>query len=242
MGIFERVKNIAKNHEAKYSYEELLQIREDENKVFIKSIEQENNDRLKNSVIGRSGILPIHQNCTVENFIADTPAKQNVKEFAANYIANFPNNQGGGFIFSGQTGTGKNHLSAAICNAIMPMGYTCLIITVDELMQKLRASYGGEGEDKFFKTMIAFDLLVLDEIGLQRKNTNEKLAINQIIDQRIGRLKPTGMLTNMDAESEDPDVDTMKTVVGARILSRMRMNGGKWKSFNWEDYRYKADQ
>ena len=87
-----------------------------------------------------------------------------------------------------------------------------------------------------------FDLLILDEIGLQRNNDNERLALNQIIDKRIGCMKPTGMLTNLPAVCNKPVGDpewfeNMNNLLGVRIMDRMRSNGGKWISFNWESYR-----
>lgn len=237
MSVFNRIKKLAESKRAPYSYEDLMRIREEESMKASQGIAANIKRCKAEETAGRSGILPLHQRCTFDNFEAETPAKQSVREFARQYAEGFSENCGSGFIFSGTTGTGKNHLAAAICNYLMPQGHSCLIITINELMIQLRKSYDGMGEDQFIQNMIGFDLLVLDEIGLQRKNDNEKLTINTIIDQRIGRMKPTGMLTNLKAKSEDPSVETMKTILGARILSRMRMNGGKWKSFNWEDYR-----
>ena len=196
---------------------------------FKKQIE----DARTAGVIGRSGILPLHMNCSVANFQASTPEQNHAKEFSTQYIANFHANNGGGFIFSGTPGTGKNHLAAAICNALMESNYTCLVITVNELMQKLRNCYksGSETtEDRFIQTMISYDLLVIDEIGLQRGTDAENLALNQIIDQRVCRFKPTGMLTNLEAKA-------MSECLGARIMDRMRMNGGKWIAFNWQSFR-----
>ncbi|MGB1322473.1 MAG: ATP-binding protein [Vibrio gallaecicus] len=212
---------------------------EDESKQY-EHFDKQFKDASANETLGRSGILPLHMKCTVANFEADTPEKMIAKNFAKNYVINFGNNNGQGFIFSGNSGTGKNHLAAAMCNALMNRGKSCLVITVNELMQKLRNCYQSNSEtteDKFFRTMIDFDLLVLDEIGLQRNNDNERLALNQIVDQRIGRMKPTGMLTNLPAGSKDSLEPNMNDLLGVRIMDRMRMNGGEWISFDWESFR-----
>lgn len=100
-------------------------------------------------------------------------------------------------------------------------------------MIKMRKCYGNNpdyGEDEFIQSLVKFDLLVLDEIGLQRGTDNEKLVLNQVIDQRISRFKPTGMITNLNAE----DVNKL---LGVRIMDRMRMNGGEWIPFTWGSYR-----
>ncbi len=183
--------------------------------------------------IGRSGILPIHRLCRVDNYQVTNDGQNHARGFARWYIDNFDSNDGGGFIFSGSPGTGKNHLAAAICNDLMDKNLSCMVITVTELMQKLRNCYQKDSEiteDQFIRSMINFDLLIIDEIGLQRGSDAEGLALNQIVDQRLSRFKPTGMLTNLDKQK-------INDCLGVRIMDRMRSNGGKWISFEWESFR-----
>lgn len=227
------MKDQNKNKECKLTYADLMEKRKKDNEQFIKKIEESKKENKMNGAIGRSGILPLHQGSTVNNYEATTQEQLFVKNFAYNYAFNFDSNKGCGFIFSGESGTGKNHLAAAICNKLIQEGKSCLVITVNELMMKLRKCYGDDaecGEDKFIETIINFDLLILDEIGLQRENVNEKLVLNQIIDQRISRFRPTGMLTNLNAED-------INKLLGVRIMDRMRMNGGEWVPFQWGSYR-----
>lgn len=235
MSLKDRIEAIAKASKGgrKYTYEELAAIRDQENKEFSADIAEKRRKAILEKTIGRSGIQPLHQSCTVSNFETDSQDKVDAKRFAFDYIKNFAENKGKGFIFSGTPGTGKNHLAAAICNALIKSGKSCMIITVNELMQKLRNTYQKDSqttEDQFIQSMIKHDLLVLDEIGLQRGTDAERLVINQIVDQRVCQIKPTGMLTNLSAEE-------LEAVVGARIMDRMRMNGGKWIPFNWESHR-----
>ena len=243
--IMKKIKARAAQGGHKYTWEDLKRLREEDEAKQAAVFEQQFKEHAAKETVGRSGILPLHMKCTVNNFEADTAEKMEAKRFAAEYIMNFDNNLGQGFIFSGNSGTGKNHLSAAMCNELMRRGKSCLVITVNELMQKLRNCYDKNSEtteDKFFHAMNDFDLLILDEIGLQRNNDNERLALNQIIDKRIGCMKPTGMLTNLPAGCNKPMGDpewfsNMNDLLGVRIMDRMRSNGGKWISFNWESYR-----
>lgn len=235
MNIFDEIKKRAADAEGKfkYSWEDLKKLRADDESKQFEHFKRQIEGHVAKRLICRSGILPLHQQCTVTNYIADTKEQQDAKLFAIKYIASFDKNNGSGFIFSGSPGTGKNHLSAGICNALMESGYTCLIISVTELMQKLRATYSKEStitEDMFIKSMVNYDLLVIDEIGLQRGTEAENITLNQIIDQRICRLKPTGLLTNLDAQQ-------INDCLGVRIMDRMRSNGGSWISFEWESFR-----
>lgn len=230
--VLDRIKALAGDSGHKYSYDDLMEIRK--KGAIDKTIEININtyEAGLNSILGRSGIMPIHQGCSVENFITKTQNQSYARNFAKYYIETFDSNHGNAFVFSGDTGTGKNHLSAAICNALMAQGKTCLIITVSELMIKSRKCYGDNPEyteDQFIKQLIKFDLLILDEIGLQKGTDHEKIILNQVIDQRIGNLKPVGILTNLDKSN-------VAAVLGPRIFDRLRSQN-QWIQFDWDSYR-----
>lgn len=219
--------------ERKYSYEDLMKMRKEGAIQATSEIITRREELALKSVLGRSGILPLHQNCTIENYVVNDHLQAFARDFAQNYIERFNNNFGTCFIFSGGTGTGKNHLSAAICNSLMSQGKTCLVVTVTELMLNMRKCYSDKAqysEDEFIKQLINFDLLILDEIGLQKGSDHEKIILNQVIDQRIGNLKPVGVLTNLDHNS-------VKAVLGERIFDRLKSNNSQWIPFNWGSYR-----
>lgn len=235
MNVFDRIKKMVGDNpvDVDQAIADVKRWREEDEAKQMEHFKKQFAEHKSNEAIGRSGILPLHQGCTVDNYEVLTEGHEKAKRFARWFCDSFESNNGCGFIFGGAPGTGKNHLAAAICNELMQKNCSCLVITVNELMQKLRNCYqsGSETtEDKFIKTMIDFDLLILDEIGLQRGTDAEMLALNQIVDQRISRFKPTGMLTNLSPQE-------MSDCLGARIMDRMRMNGGKWISFNWESFR-----
>ncbi|HDI6339166.1 TPA: ATP-binding protein, partial [Escherichia coli] len=95
----------------------------------------------------------------------------------------------------------------------------------------LHASYDdGQSGEKFLRELCEVDLLVLDEIGIQRETKNEQVVLHQIVDRRTASMRSVGMLTNLNYEA-------MKTLLGERIMDRMTMNGGRWVSFNWESWR-----
>ncbi|MCP3680009.1 MAG: ATP-binding protein [Gammaproteobacteria bacterium] len=242
MSVFDRIRKQVgeqKNFDVEKAIADVKRWRQEDEAKQPEHYKKQFDEARVNETVGRSGILPMHQNCSVDNYIVNSNEQGKAKAFAEWYINNFSDNSGGGFIFSGTPGTGKNHLAAAICNSLMARNHSCLVITVTELMQKLRNCYQSNSEtteDKFIQSMIDFDLLILDEIGLQRGTDAERLALNQIVDQRISRFKPTGMLTNLPAGSNDGS-PSMSSVLGVRIMDRMRSCGGQWISFNWESYR-----
>ncbi|EET0297612.1 ATP-binding protein, partial [Escherichia coli] len=140
------------------------------------------------------------------------------------------------FSFSGKPGTGKNHLAAAIGNRLLKDGQTVIVVTVADVMSALHASYDdGQSGEKFLRELCEVDLLVLDEIGIQRETKNEQVVLHQIVDRRTASMRSVGMLTNLNYEA-------MKTLLGERIMDRMTMNGGRWVNFNWESWRPNVGQ
>lgn len=237
--MIDKIKAMSKSGYHKYSRQDIEMLRIEGEKEASRAFVTHHESHRSKSIVGRSGILPIHQQCTVDNYKIEYPDLGQTKAagFARSFIKSFNENKGRSFFFSGTEGTGKNHLSAAICNELMAQNKTCLIITVSELMMRLNKCYGNNpemSEDQFFHAMIKLDLMIIDEIGLGRTRVdaanNERLALNQIIDKRLGHLKPTGLLTNLDQ-------DGCKEYLGVRIMGRMRANKGHWIDFNWPSFR-----
>lgn len=197
-------------------------------------IEQNRITRLQN-VLGRSGIQELHQTCTFQNYNAELPAQHHALDKAKAYADRFGSGFGG-FIFSGGCGTGKNHLAAAIGNTLLTAGKSVLVVTIPDLMMRFRETYqdgAKTSEAKLMDDLCKVDLLILDDIGVQRGNTNEGVVLFQIVDRRLSGKKPVGMLTNLDAPA-------LTELLGARIMDRMTMDGGMWLNFDWPSYRRKV--
>ncbi|EMV1541698.1 TPA: ATP-binding protein, partial [Shigella flexneri] len=114
---------------------------------------------------------------------------------------------------------------------LMAKGRSVIIVTVSDVMSVLHESYdNGKSGEKFLQELCGVDLLVLDEIGMQRDTKNEQVVLNQIVDRRTASLRGVGMLTNINHAA-------MNTLLGERVMDRMVMNGGRWVNFNWESWR-----
>ncbi|MGE4817033.1 ATP-binding protein [Yersinia enterocolitica] len=186
-------------------------------------------------VLGRSGIQALHQSCTFQNYNAELPAQRSVLEKAKEYASKFGSGFGG-FVFSGGCGTGKNHLAAAIGNDLISRNKSVLVVTIPDLMMRFRETYqdgSKQTEAGLMKELCSVDLLVLDDIGVQRDNKNEGVVLFQIVDRRLSDKKPVGMLTNLDYAG-------LVSVLSIRIMDRMTMDGGLWVNFDWPSYRQRV--
>ncbi|MBI6466622.1 ATP-binding protein [Proteus mirabilis] len=212
--------------------EELMAWQREQGEIDSKRIADENRVTRLNKIMGRSGISPLHQECTFDNYQATNAEQQKALQKAKKYAEEFGQSFGG-FIFSGNPGTGKNHLASAIGNYIIQNGKSILIATLPDLMMKVRDTYQKDAkttESKLIDDLCEVDLLVLDDVGVQRENKNEELIIFQVVDRRLANKKPVGILTNLK-------FDELGRVLGERVIDRLRMGSPTVINFTWGSYR-----
>jgi putative replication protein len=102
-----------------------------------------------------------------------------------------------------------------------------LVVTVPDLMLRARKCYDeGQSESVLLDDLCRVDLLVLDEVGVQRDTRNEWVLLNQIIDRRLAAMKPVGVLTNLN-------FDELSKTLGERAMDRLTMDNGIWVNFTW---------
>ena len=121
-----------------------------------------------------------------------------------------------GIRLTGNYGTGKTHLSAAIINRLAGQGIAGVFVVVPELLDAIRKSYDSKEaqEEEIIKIAETAPLLVLDDLGAEKPSewAREKLYI--IINRRYEDMLPTIITTNCTtAELIDR--------VGQRIVSRI---------------------
>lgn len=230
----ERLKRIIPaNVQPKFStVEEWRTWQESEGRKRCEELERLNQKARTEKIFGRSGIQDLHRSCTFANYNVDVNCDEQKKAFsmAKSYAQNF----GSGFasfVFSGSPGTGKNHLAAAIGNHLLSAGRSVLVVTVPDLMLRVRECYDeGQSEADLLDELCKVDLLVLDEVGIQRGSSGEKVILNQVIDRRLSSMRPVGILTNLN-------YDGLLEVLGARVIDRLQMDSGIWVNFDWDSYR-----
>lgn len=232
IGVLERIRRLAPQG-AVPPYRTVEEWREwqlAEGRKRSEEINRQNRQLRVEKILNRSGIQPLHSKCSFANYQVQNDGQKyalsQAKSIADELMTGCTN-----FVFSGKTGTGKNHLAAAMGNRLMVKGRSVIIVTVSDVMSVLHDSYdNGKSGEKFLQELCGVDLLVLDEIGVQRETKNEQVVLHQIIDRRTASLCSVGMLTNLNHAA-------MSTLLGERIMDRMTMNGGRWVTFNWDSWR-----
>lgn len=100
------------------SPEELLQWQREQGQLRSEALERENRAMKMQRTFNRSGIRPLHQNFSFDNYLVECEGQMKALMLARQYVEEFEGNIAS-FIFSGKPGTGKNHLAAAICNDLL---------------------------------------------------------------------------------------------------------------------------
>ena len=79
---------------------------------------------------------------------------------AFDYMSKYRN-----IIFIGPTGVGKTGLATAFLNHAINNGYNGLFITFPDLVERLYQSVADHSESKIIKKFVAYDCLLIDELG-----------------------------------------------------------------------------
>ncbi|HHA1989102.1 TPA: ATP-binding protein [Enterobacter hormaechei subsp. xiangfangensis] len=213
------------------SVEEWQAWQETEGRKRSGEIDKMNQRARSEKIFGRAGIQALHRSCSFANYEVKGPEQRQAYSMAKSYAQNFGGGSFASFVFSGAPGTGKNHLAAAIGNHLLGAGHSVLVVTIPDLMLRVRECYDdGQSESSLLNDLCNVDLLVLDEVGIQRGSSGEKVIINQVIDRRLSSMRPVGILTNLNHGE-------LVNTLGARVMDRLQMDGGNWVNFDWESYR-----
>ena len=184
-------------------------------------------------------------------------------QIAVNQSTHFSQNPNGWLFLMGTYGSGKTHLAAGIANEVLAMGIPVLFLTVPDLLDWLRYSYGSNEtnfEDRF-EEIRNIRLLVLDDLGTQNATPWAEEKLYQILNHRYINRLPTVITTNQElAEIEgrirsrlqDPDLVTIVRILAPdfrspicderRTISTLELLGDcTFGTFNMRDHE-KLDQ
>lgn len=118
-----------------------------------------------------------------------------------------------GLLILGGVGTGKTHLAAAIANAFIERGIPVLFGTYSDHLEHIREEF-DKGARKHLAMMKNTPVLVLDDIGKEKRSEWTQQILFDVINYRYEHLLPVIITTNFDA-------DGLANHVGGAIWSRL---------------------
>ncbi len=183
-----------------------------------------------------SQLTPRFKTMTLDGYEVYDKAQEKALSVCHEFVENFSVHLESGtwLTMLGGCGTGKGHLAAAICNALIERSQTsCLYQKYYELIRRIKASWNKnatESEGDILSAMRDVDLLVLDEIGVQFNTPAERLILYAVLDHRYEWCRPTIITSNLTLKQ-------LNKVVGERLISRLADKGNLVIGFTWADYR-----
>lgn len=130
------------------------------------------------------------------------------------YADSFPNHNRAGVLFTGGTGLGKTHLSAAIANVVAGKGMSVIYESAQQIYDTLDAVRFNRAEINERKKYETCSLLIIDDLGAECITQYSVSAITSLIDYRIVNGKQTVISTNLDHNA-------IKKTYGERLYSRL---------------------
>ena len=90
-------------------------------------------------------------------------------------------------IITGSTGTGKSFLASAIGNQACTLGYKVYYANTARLISQLKMMKADGSSLKELNRLEKQDLLILDDFGIQPFDTQSRMLLMEIIEDRHGK-------------------------------------------------------
>jgi DNA replication protein DnaC len=182
----------------------------------------------------QAGIPALLRDRSFANYDADTQGKRVALERFKRFADTFPSHLKAGTVLvgAGRRGTGKTHLACAAANQVMARGYTAYFTSITRLFTKIRSTWAKSSEmteEQMLKQFEQIDLMIIDEIGVQRGTADEERTLHELLEARRLNCRPTILLTNIGAKE-------LKSYVGERFWDRLDESGVS-VLFDWESHR-----
>ena len=134
---------------------------------------------------------------TFQNSDGNNPQMEKVMQ---NYVKNFTafRKDGKGLLLWGSVGTGKTYMAACIANALIDEGYKVLMTNFASLTNKIQGMF--EGKQNFINSLNNYALLIIDDLGAERKSEFMQEMVFNIIDSRYRSGLPMIITTNLSIE------------------------------------------
>lgn len=196
-------------------------------------------DRKLSTDLGRAAIPPRYQRHSLDTYVAQNAGQRTALDVCRTYTANIRRtlDDGQNLVLIGGVGTGKTHLACGVAREFLSAGHTALYVRVSELISMVRETWRPDSkktERRVMRELADYDLLIIDEIGVQAGSENEQQILFNVINGRNEQMRPVILISNQNAEQ-------IKTTLGERSYDRIR-ESARVVTFNWESWRGKASK
>lgn len=150
-------------------------------------------------------------------FDKDDGKQQELMQAARAYAEQFPEHlkNGKGLLLYGPVGTGKSVATACIANAILAKGYRPKMTSISDVADEL---WNAEDKAAYLRHLAKYDLLILDDLGTERKTHYMQEMAYKIINARYVAGGPMIVTTNLTREELGSPADMGYKRIYSRVL------------------------
>lgn len=161
---------------------------------------------------------PLMREQTFENDKGYNPREMAI---ARNYVAQWEQmkKESKGLLLWGDVGTGKSYIASCIANALLDKGVSVLDTRLSILLDQLGALHFGD-KNGFISSLNRYELLILDDLGIERDSEYVQEQCFNIIDSRYLSGLPIIITTNFLLQDMKTEVNLGKRRLFDRILER----------------------
>lgn len=154
------------------------------------------------------------------NFKNDDRQNIKISDAMQRYVNNFTEfkKDGKGLLLYGTVGTGKTYYSACIANALIDKGYSCLMTNFARLTNKIQGMF--EGKQEYIDSLNRYSLLIIDDLGVERKTEYMAEQVYNIIDARYRSGLPFIITTNLTWEELTKPSEIAYSRIYDRVVER----------------------
>lgn len=172
----------------------------------------------------RACIPPRFTSMSFKDFIPHSSETAKAKEVLGQFVMNWKETraEGKSFLITGGTGVGKTHLACAVANNVIRQGGTAVYVSSLNYLSKVKSAWVADSEsseDAIIEGYVAFDLLVLDELGKGTLDAKERGMVFRLIDRRYEENKP------IIGVSKIPEAALIK-LIDDDAVRRLKAGGG----------------
>lgn len=144
----------------------------------------------------------------------DPKSLDKAKKYCNKWQEMYENNIG--LLFFGNVGTGKTFLAACIANELIENEVPVLMTTFPKLLNDLQG-WKEEDKNQYINSINEYELLVIDDLGVERQSDFALEQVFNIIDNRYKNGQPLIITTNLSLE----DLKNPKDIKYKRIYDRI---------------------
>lgn len=142
-------------------------------------------------------------------FAIDDRANEKASDISLRYCTHFLSmkEKGKGILYLGNCGTGKTFLAACVANELINQGFSVLMTNFSRLVNII---FGlKEGKQNYIDSLNNYDLLIIDDLGVERQSEYVAEIVQNIVDSRYRAGLPLVITTNLtpkDFSAESSDI------------------------------------